>query len=247
MAYKQNFKSPILKALVGKQGNLPQHLQDAIKAAPESPAKQTIDPPKQRKKQFEDARGEAKKLPKRKGKGTKTPTKPAPKMTPQQRRKMAKKMNEIYDGGPKSPAKKGEPKKGSKYKGGGRKTDAQMADRQRRVDGGLTVRRKDYAPGKDGQAAFNADRRASFNNRREIHKSVRTRLQSGEITKKEAQAERAAFAKDLQKSASNKKTKADRNMGDAPTTFVVSRKGIKRKVSDAEKASYNSVAKKYKK
>ena len=39
MAYKQNFKSPILKALVGKQGNLPQHLQDAIKAAPESPAK----------------------------------------------------------------------------------------------------------------------------------------------------------------------------------------------------------------
>lgn len=39
MAYTQNFKSPILKALVGKQGNLPQHLQDAIKAAPESPAK----------------------------------------------------------------------------------------------------------------------------------------------------------------------------------------------------------------
>lgn len=37
--YKQNFKSPILKALVGKQKNLPQHLQDAIKAAPESPAK----------------------------------------------------------------------------------------------------------------------------------------------------------------------------------------------------------------
>lgn len=28
-----------MKALVGKQGNLPQHLQDAIKAAPESPAK----------------------------------------------------------------------------------------------------------------------------------------------------------------------------------------------------------------
>lgn len=39
--YKQNPKSPILKALVGKQKNLPQHLQDAIKAAPESPAKQT--------------------------------------------------------------------------------------------------------------------------------------------------------------------------------------------------------------
>ena len=39
MAYKQNPKSPILKALVGNQHKLPQHLQDAIKAAPESPAK----------------------------------------------------------------------------------------------------------------------------------------------------------------------------------------------------------------
>tara|TARA_B100001057_G_scaffold406184_1_gene419485 strand:- start:1443 stop:2426 length:984 start_codon:yes stop_codon:yes gene_type:complete len=32
-------KTPMMKALVGKQGNLPQHLQDKIKAAPESPAK----------------------------------------------------------------------------------------------------------------------------------------------------------------------------------------------------------------
>jgi hypothetical protein len=39
--YKQSPKSPILKALKGDQGKLPQHLQDAIKAAPESPAKQT--------------------------------------------------------------------------------------------------------------------------------------------------------------------------------------------------------------
>ena len=41
MAYKQQPKSPVLKALKGNQGKLPQHLQDAIKAAPESPAKQT--------------------------------------------------------------------------------------------------------------------------------------------------------------------------------------------------------------
>ena len=34
-------KSPLAKALKGNQGKLPQHLQDAIKAAPESPAKQT--------------------------------------------------------------------------------------------------------------------------------------------------------------------------------------------------------------
>jgi len=39
--YKQNPKSPVLKALKGNQGKLPQQLQDAIKAAPESPAKQT--------------------------------------------------------------------------------------------------------------------------------------------------------------------------------------------------------------
>lgn len=40
MAYKQNPKSPIAKALVGNQHRLPRPLQDAIKAAPESPAKQ---------------------------------------------------------------------------------------------------------------------------------------------------------------------------------------------------------------
>lgn len=37
--YKQSPKSPMLKALVGKQGNLPQHLQAKILASPESPAK----------------------------------------------------------------------------------------------------------------------------------------------------------------------------------------------------------------
>ena len=37
--FKMAPKTPFMKALVGKQGNLPQHLQDAIEAAPESPAK----------------------------------------------------------------------------------------------------------------------------------------------------------------------------------------------------------------
>ena len=32
--FKMNPKTPFMKALVGKQGNLPQHLQDAIKNAP---------------------------------------------------------------------------------------------------------------------------------------------------------------------------------------------------------------------
>ena len=39
--FKMAPKSPMLKALVGKQKNLPQHLQEKILAAPESPAKQT--------------------------------------------------------------------------------------------------------------------------------------------------------------------------------------------------------------
>ncbi len=39
--YRQNPNSPVLKALKGNQGKLPQALQDAIEAAPESPANQT--------------------------------------------------------------------------------------------------------------------------------------------------------------------------------------------------------------
>jgi len=38
-AFKMNPKSPAAKKLQGNQGSLPQHLQDAIKAAPKSPAK----------------------------------------------------------------------------------------------------------------------------------------------------------------------------------------------------------------
>ncbi len=37
--FKMNPKTPFMKALVGKQGNLPQHLKDKILAAPETPAK----------------------------------------------------------------------------------------------------------------------------------------------------------------------------------------------------------------
>lgn len=58
MAYKQQPKSPMLKALKGNQGKLPQHLQDAIKAAPESPAKQTkrVTPSSLEKKTVNSAR-----------------------------------------------------------------------------------------------------------------------------------------------------------------------------------------------
>ena len=38
--FKMAPKSPLMKKLVGNQDKLPQQLQDAIKAAPESPAKQ---------------------------------------------------------------------------------------------------------------------------------------------------------------------------------------------------------------
>lgn len=40
--FKMAPKSPLMKALKGNQHKLPQHLQEAIKAAPESPAKQVI-------------------------------------------------------------------------------------------------------------------------------------------------------------------------------------------------------------
>ena len=39
MPFKMMGKSPLMKKLVGKQGNLPENLKAAIKAAPESPAK----------------------------------------------------------------------------------------------------------------------------------------------------------------------------------------------------------------
>jgi hypothetical protein len=42
--FKMATKSPLAKALKGNQGKLPQQLQDAIKAAPESPAKQVKEP-----------------------------------------------------------------------------------------------------------------------------------------------------------------------------------------------------------
>ena len=42
--FKMAPKSPLTKALKGNQGKLPQHLQEAIKAAPESPAKAMMGP-----------------------------------------------------------------------------------------------------------------------------------------------------------------------------------------------------------
>ena len=42
--FKMAPKSPLTKALKGNQGKLPQHLQEAIKAAPESPAKAMAGP-----------------------------------------------------------------------------------------------------------------------------------------------------------------------------------------------------------
>lgn len=37
--FKMMPKTPLMKALVGNQDKLPQHLQEAIKAAPETPGK----------------------------------------------------------------------------------------------------------------------------------------------------------------------------------------------------------------
>lgn len=143
-----------------------------------------------------------------------------------------------------SPAKLDDGKKRKAYKGGGAQGDAQMTDRQRRVDQGSVVRRKDYAPGRAGQEAFNKDRRAAYDNRQTQKAEIKQKRKSGEFSAKEAQAAKQAQAKRMQKDASLKTSKADRNKGDKPTTFVVSRKGVKRKVSSAERTSYNTAAKK---
>ena len=45
MAYSQSPKSPLAKALKGKQHNLPEHLKAKIEAAPESPVKKKGDAP----------------------------------------------------------------------------------------------------------------------------------------------------------------------------------------------------------
>ncbi len=56
--YKQQPRSPLAKALKGNQNKLPQQLQEAIKAAPESPAKQTkrVNPSSLDKKTVNSAR-----------------------------------------------------------------------------------------------------------------------------------------------------------------------------------------------
>lgn len=114
MAYKQQPKSPMLKALKGNQGKLPQHLQDAIKAAPESPAKQTTAGEFAHKKSIKD---------KEMGKSTKAVDKVKAAydaMTTDKTYADAKKVyrkaaKKAYDA--KSPAKVKDPVTGSKVKG----------------------------------------------------------------------------------------------------------------------------------
>ena len=71
-------KSPLMKALVGKQKNLPEALKAKILAAPESPAKQTMGPkPKKKVRSGEELTG--KKATKTFKGGPLGPYKPAPK------------------------------------------------------------------------------------------------------------------------------------------------------------------------
>lgn len=254
MAYKQQPKSPVLKALVGDQHTLPKVLKDAILA---SPAKQTIGPkqtPSARRKTIKDAnktyspdkvKALEKKLSKdRKDTGKVYGPESAKALKNFERKKIANTVKSLKkDRDPNEKVyKDSSPAKQSTYRGGYYKTDAQMADRQRRVDEGLPVRRKDYAPGREGQKAFNADRSASMHNRIAWRKDLRSKVISGEITAKEAGKARRDFGKEWQKNASSKRTKADRDKNDAISTYVWTGKGFKRKVSDAEKASYESVS-----
>ena len=78
--FKMATKSPLAKALKGNQGKLPQQLQDAIKAAPESPAKQTVGPkPVKKIRSGEELTGKKPKANKTFKKEPLGPYKPAPK------------------------------------------------------------------------------------------------------------------------------------------------------------------------
>jgi len=242
MAYKQQPKSPVLKALVGDQHKLPKVLKDAILASPAKQTARPADPPKMsdaERKMMESAFAPSE------GPSVIDPLRPSgygKLMTKKTGKKMGKKVakeigkDSLQKLAPSSPAKQ------STYRGGYYKTDAQMADRQRRVDGGLPVRRQDYAPGPEGQKAFKADRSASMHNRIAWKKDLRNKVISGEITAAEAGKARRDFGKEWQANASSKRTKADRDKNDAISTYVWTGKGFKRKVSDAEKASYESVS-----
>jgi hypothetical protein len=94
--FKMAPKSPMLKALKGNQNKLPQQLQDAIEAAPESPTKQTVGPkPAKKISSGEELTGKKPKANKTFKKEPLGPYKPAPK----------------------SPAKVKDPVTGSKVKG----------------------------------------------------------------------------------------------------------------------------------
>lgn len=245
MAYKQQPKSPVLKALVGDQHKLPKVLKDAILASPAKQTARPADPPEMSDAEREMMAKHMSSVFEASAPSVLNTLKPSGYekfMTKKAGKKMSKKVakeigkDSLQKLAPSSPAKQ------STYRGGYYKTDAQMADRQRRVDGGLPVRRQDYAPGPEGQKAFKADRSASMHNRIAWKKDLRNKVISGEITAAEAGKARRDFGKEWQKNASSKRTKADRDKNDAISTYVWTGKGFKRKVSDAEKASYESVS-----
>tara|TARA_R110002124_G_scaffold265806_1_gene432701 strand:- start:44 stop:733 length:690 start_codon:yes stop_codon:yes gene_type:complete len=59
--FKMKGKSPMMKALIGKQNNLPAELKAKIKAAPESPAKMMKKSPAKKEESFDGAFGKARK------------------------------------------------------------------------------------------------------------------------------------------------------------------------------------------
>ena len=112
--YKQNFESPILKALKGNQPNLNAGLKAAIEAAPESPARQTTAGEFAHKQSIKD---------KEMGKSTKAVDKfkaaydamTTDKTYAEAKKGYRKAAKEAYDA--KSPAKVKDPVTGSKVKG----------------------------------------------------------------------------------------------------------------------------------
>lgn len=122
-------------------------------------------------------------------------------------------------------------------------TQASQLDKSRRVDAGTVIRKKDYdLSTKEGQQSFKDDSTAlrairRANNQKALA-SVKTANATGDSqTKKAAQAakrtNKVAEGKQVVTDA-KKVSKTDKKKDVSPTTFVVSKKGVKAKSSKAK-------------
>lgn len=248
--YKQAPKSPAMKALVGNQKNLPQALKAQIEASPAknmnkgygSPAKQTRKTSQEKSDNY-DAKYTAKAA---MDKYRKENRSASSSMSNEQRQRITKDLKDARTSELRTERIKKateELTSPAKQVTKGSVTQASQLDKSRRVDAGTVIRKKDYDLStkegqqsfKDDSAALRASRRA--NNQKALA-SVKAANATGDSqTKKAAQAtkrkNKVAEGKQVVTDA-KKVSKTDKKKDVGPTTFVVSKKGVKAKNSKAK-------------